>query len=496
MSDTVEQTHTAASFYKQKGKIWPIVASGAGLFSDGYLNNVIGSVNTILKILYPHEYANSPATRNVSSIAFVGTVIGQLSFGYISDHYSRKQGMIIATLILIIFSILCSGAWGAGGSIPGMLAALTAYRFFIGIGIGGEYPAGSVACAEASNDLKSGHRNRYFVLFTNFMIDFGFVVSAFTPLVMLWICGMNHLTTVWRVSLGLGAIPPLSIFYLRLKLEEPEQFTKNTMRRARSVPYLLILRFYWFRLLVVSTIWFIYDFSAYSFGLYSTTILTAVIPDSSLYKSFGWNVVLNLFYLPGSMLGALAADYLGPRVTLTTGVVLQAMVGYIMAGLYSQLKNHIAAFVVVYGIFQTLGEFGPGDCIGLIASKTCATAVRGQYYGIAAATGKIGAFVGTYVFPVIISNAGGETTVKGLQAPFWVSSSLAIFSGILAITLLPRIGQDVIAAEDDRFREYLMSKGWDVTQLGDDDTIIDEFASHDVGVEYRGYEKKVDEDDK
>ena len=34
------------------------------------------------------------------------------------------------------------------------------------------------------------------------------------------------------------------------------------------------------------------------------------------------------------------------------------------------------------------------DNIGLIASKTCATAVRGQYYGFAAAIGKVGAFVG------------------------------------------------------------------------------------------------------
>jgi hypothetical protein len=32
--------------------------------------------------------------------------------------------------------------------------------------------------------------------------------------------------------------------------------------------------------------------------------------------------------------------------------------------------------VVVYGIFLALGEFGPGDNIGLIASKTCATGIR------------------------------------------------------------------------------------------------------------------------
>ena len=43
-----------------------------------------------------------------------------------------------------------------------------------------------------------------------------------------------------------------------------------------------------------------------------------------------------------------------------------------------------------------MGEVGPGNCLGLLASKTSATAIRGQFYGIAAAIGKIGAFVGVW----------------------------------------------------------------------------------------------------
>lgn len=39
---------------------------------------------------------------------------------------------------------------------------------------------------------------------------------------------------------------------------------------------------------------------------------------------------------------------------------------------------------------------GPGNCTGLLASKTSPTAVRGQFYGVAAAIGKIGAFIGTW----------------------------------------------------------------------------------------------------
>jgi MFS family permease len=166
------------------------------------------------------------------------------------------------------------------------------------------------------------------------------------------------------------------------------------------------------------------------------------------------------------MLGAPLSDLIGPRYALALGVTLQAVVGYIMAGLYDTLAqpNHVAAFAVVYGIFLSLGELGPGNNIGLIAAKTCATGIRGKYYGIAAAIGKIGAFVGTWVFPYI-ENAGHNGT-QSAQYPFWVASSLCILSAFLVIFCLPHIDQDTIQLEDARFREYLHAHGYDVRQLG------------------------------
>lgn len=127
----------------------------------------------MLAKIYPDTYAHSTAQNNVSSITFAGTVVGMLVFGYTSDHFSRKWSLMASTLIIILFAILGTGSYGAGGSTSGLFAALTAYRFFLGIGIGGEYPAGSVGCAESTGELKSGTRNRWFILFTNVQIDIG-----------------------------------------------------------------------------------------------------------------------------------------------------------------------------------------------------------------------------------------------------------------------------------------------------------------------------------
>lgn len=335
-------------------------------------------------------------------------------------------------------------------------------------GIGGEYPAGSVGCAESTGELKQGTRNKWFILFTNVQIDLAFLISAIVATIVVVVCGENHLRVAWRICLGIGILPPLSLLYLRLKLQEPEAFKRESMAKAKT-PWLLVIKYYWFRLSIVSIIWFIYDFSAYSFGIYATSILKNLLGDSApLWKSLAWNILINFFYMPGCLAGAFVADLpsMGPKKTLFIGVTLQAIVGFIMAGCYPYLNKpeNVAGFVVVYGIFLALGEFGPGDNIGLVASKTCATGIRGQYYGIAAAVGKIGAFAGSYALDAIQKAAGGDEIAAG-RNPFFVASSLALLAAGLVL-LLPHIGQDTIDEEDVRFREYLVGNGYDVGKLG------------------------------
>ena len=89
---------------------WPVIACGAGLFSDGYLQAAIGPVNYCLKALYGDAYTNSGAQSNVTSIAFAGTVLGQLAFGFTSDHYSRKWSLLASTIILFVFAALGAGS--------------------------------------------------------------------------------------------------------------------------------------------------------------------------------------------------------------------------------------------------------------------------------------------------------------------------------------------------------------------------------------------------
>lgn len=99
-------------------------------------------------------------------------------------------------------------------------------------------------------------------------------------------------------------------------------------------------------------IWFIYNFSSYSFSLYSSKWINIIIgKDAPLWQQFGWNTLVNAFYIPGSSLGAFVSDWLGPRNALAVGVLVQGIIGFIMSGCYEWLATpqYVAAFVVVYG---------------------------------------------------------------------------------------------------------------------------------------------------
>lgn len=138
-------------------------------------------------------------------------------------------------------------------------------------------------------------------------------------------------------------------------MTEPALYKKGSMKHVKT-PYILILRRYWVSLVGVSLTWFIYDFIVYvncvshalilvtkvvafryPFGLYSSSVVDSIIGGSdSLYVVFGWNVVINLFYMPGTLIGAFVVDYFGPKWTMITGLLAQALIGFIMSGLYTQ----------------------------------------------------------------------------------------------------------------------------------------------------------------
>lgn len=84
-----------------------VLVAGLALFSDGYNAQIIGYMKPVLKDLYQDGMSSTMSTR-LSNSYLIGEVFGMLFFGWAIDKIGRRQGVVFATLFLVLGVILSS----------------------------------------------------------------------------------------------------------------------------------------------------------------------------------------------------------------------------------------------------------------------------------------------------------------------------------------------------------------------------------------------------
>lgn len=196
----------------------------------------------------------------------------------------------------------------------------------------------------------------------------------------------------------------------------------------------------------------------YPFGIFSSTIIGQLNPGNTLIQNIGYGTVVNCFYLPGCLIGGLLMDHIGRRNTMVLGFFCWAVLGFILGGALNPIQSVFPLFVVLYGIFNSFGEMGPGVATFLCGAESFPTPVRGHFLGFAAAVGKAGAAIGTQVFTPI-QNSFSDVQ-KGTQGVFLIGAAFALCGGIVAWVFIPDRDRE-LESEDVKFREYLEAHGYD-----------------------------------
>ena len=137
--------------------------------------------------------------------------------------------------------------------------------------------------------------------------------------------------------------------------------------------------------------------------------------------------------------------------------------GFIIGGALGPLQTVFPLFIVLYGIFNSFGEMGPGVATFLCGAESFPTPLRGHFLGLAAATGKAGAAIGTQVFKPI--QASFDNSFDGVRAVFLIGAAFAATGGIISYTLIPDRDKD-LESEDAKFRAYLEEHGFS-TEFGE-----------------------------
>jgi MFS family permease len=164
-----------------------------------------------------HEFGMSTRTAGLlNSLTLGASAIGGFFFGVLADRIGRTRALMASILVYSIASAAC----GFSHSI----SQLAAFRFLLGLGMGGEWSCGAALVAET---WRAEHRGRALGLMQS-AYAIGEAVAAIVVLIVFPHFG-------WRAVFFVGVLPALLVFWIYGGVPEPELW-KNRAKEKQSGP--------------------------------------------------------------------------------------------------------------------------------------------------------------------------------------------------------------------------------------------------------------------
>ncbi len=413
-----------------------------GFFTDAYDLFVIGALLPVIAIFF--GISNSGITYAlISSSALFGAIVGPVVFGPIADRFGRKTIYAIDLAILIIAAI--------GSSFSADPTQLIAWRFVLGIGVGGDYPVSATLMSEYSNRKDRGK----LVSSVFAMQGFGLLAGALTTLICLWL----HLppNIVWRIPLAVGAVPALAVIYARRNIQETPRFMVSSGKldsktvaevgidasgenasATIKIPKRQILSRYMPLILGTAISWFTLDVAFYGTSIFSNTIIHSLIQGGSTYASLIHSTELTsliflFFAFPGYWAAVFLIDGVGRKKLQLLGFGFMVVAYAAIASIPGIISNILALFVV-YGSTFFFINMGPNTTTFVVPVEVFPTQIRTTGHGIAASAGKVGASISAFLFPFALH------TIK-LSGVFTWLAIMAVLGLLVTAILIPE-GQE------------------------------------------------------
>ena len=421
-----------------------VLTAGVGFFTDAYDLFVIGVVMTVLQPLW---HLTTSQKSLLAGATLVAAAVGASTFGFLSDKFGRKRMYGTEIAIQFLGAIL--------SAISMNFTMLLISRIIIGFGIGGDYPSSAVVASESASKKNRG----FMVLLVFCMQAVGFTVA---PLLATFLLALQipH-DIVWRLLLGIAAIPAACVFVMRRRIQESPRFKlteKAPVEVGRIVSHLVgykdsvakapryakqsLLRPKWLLcLLGTGGAWFLMDIPLYGNGIFSTSIYASLLPNADLIQNTLLTTITFLvFAVPGYYFAAKYVDRIGRKKLQILGFVMMALC-FVAIACVVQFKHALVVFVILYGLSFFFTNFGPNSTTFLIPSEVYPTSIRAKAHGLSAAIGKLGAAACAFVLPFILAT-------KSLS---YMMTMMAIVSvlGILVTLLIPEMkGRSLEDVED------------------------------------------------
>jgi MFS family permease len=152
--------------------------------------------------------------------------------------------------------------------------------------------------------------------------------------------------------------------------------------------------------------WFLLDYAFYGNTLSVPAILKDVAPSADLTAKLAWTLgIFVVFALPGYVLAFTKMDRIGHRRLQLLGFAVMGC-AFFSLGLVPGLTTTVIPFLLVFGVSYFFIQFGPNTTTFVLPSEVFPVSMRTTGHGIAAGVGKLGAFIGVFLVPVLDRSIG------------------------------------------------------------------------------------------
>ena len=177
--------------------------------------------------------------------------------------------------------------------------------------------------------------------------------------------------------------------------------------------------------------WALLDFCYYGNTISTPEILKLLNPHASLlHNTLVQLAIFAIFAVPGYVVAILLLDKSGRRSIQVLGFGLMGLM-FLLIGLIPAVTTTALAFALLYGISYFFTEFGPNTTTFIYPAEIFPTQVRTTAHGISAGAGKLGAFLGAFLFPDFLNSSLG---VRGAEI---IAAIVAFVGMLLTIATLP-----------------------------------------------------------
>jgi PHS family inorganic phosphate transporter-like MFS transporter len=232
------------------------IVAASGFLTDSYALFATNVILPILAFLYWPDQTNRQPELYINVATLAGSAFGQLLFGWLTDRLGRRK-LYGLELVLVIFATLGMSQVSTGMyNNMNILSWIVFYRFFLGMGIGAEYPLSAVITAEfASTKYRARMMAAVFLMqpigqLLAAAVGWGVMTGlmrsrnlqglpdrgpAFDklPLKQQELI-LATLDSVWRWVVGVGCIPALFAILWRFSIPESPRYTMDVTDDPRQ----------------------------------------------------------------------------------------------------------------------------------------------------------------------------------------------------------------------------------------------------------------------